>query len=425
MKRFFSFVCFVMVMAWAMAVTVKEVPNVHLVDSTQFVSNPNGVLSASAVAQINQMVRQVWRNSTCELVVVAVDDIEPNDIDQFATELYEAWGIGKKDKDNGVLMVIAKNGRRAVIRTGYGTEGVLPDITAGRILRNDMFPNFKQEDYDAGVIAGVNQVAQILTNPEYAAELNSRYANNASDNEEEDFWVWFGGYIGLSILLTLVLIVCLWVIYLNNKKHPTVCFNKLKSLSIPVVIIACFGLGIPLLAYLQLRNLMRRVRNSNRRCPHCGTPMHKLDEERDNDYLNTGQDMEEQLNSVDYDVWLCPKCGEKDIIPFDNPDSQFVKCPNCGAKTAQLVENRIIQQPTTRNEGIGEYTYYCHHCRTNHGKRYRLPKKVDNDAAAAAIGGAILGGMLGGGRSGGFGGGFGGGSFGGGHTGGGGASGGW
>ncbi len=426
MKRFFSFSIAMMAIATCLAVSVKEVPNVHLQDSLQFVSNPDGVLSQSAVAQLNATIRQVWNQSTTELAVVAVDDIDPEDIDQFATELYEDWGIGKKDRDNGVLMVIAKNPRRAVIRTGYGAEGVLPDITCGHIWRNTMFPDFQDGDYDGGTIAGVNEVAKILTNPEYAAELNSKYANNArTSTEDDDFWAWLGGWIAVSMFVTLLALAYFWYIYFSNKKTPAIGYNKLKKLNVPMGVVAALGLGIPLLALVRLHNLMRRLRNTTRKCPRCGTPMQKLDEEHDNYYLNTGQDMEEQLDSVDYDVWLCPKCGEKDIIPFDNPNSQYVKCPNCGAKTAHLISNRILRDSTPTSEGVGVRTYYCEHCRSHHDDTYKIEKKADPAAAAAA--GAIIGTMLGaGGRGGGFGGGgFGGGSFGGGRTGGGGASGGW
>lgn len=412
-----------MAVATGWAITVKEVPFVYSQDSTKFVSNPNGILSSTTVAQLNATIRQAWRQSSCEFMVAVVDHTDPEDIDQFATELFEAWGLGKKDKDNGVLMVVAKDQRQAIIRTGYGVEGILPDITCWHILDQDMFPDFKKNDYDAGVTAGVDQVCKILTDPEYAAEVQSKYANHKQLTEDDDFWAWFGGYICLSLIITLIAIGYFWWVYFSNKKTPALGYNKLKKFNLPVAVLAAIGLGIPILAYFRLHNLMRRLRNTGRKCPHCGTEMVKQDEEHDNYYLNTGQDMEEQLNSVDYDVWLCPKCGEKDVIPFDNPDSPYVKCPTCGAKTARLESVRVLRPATTQQEGEEAYIYHCEHCRNNHQKRRTIPKKADPAAAAAA--GLIIGSMLGGGGGRSGGGGFGGGFTGGGRTGGGGASGGW
>ena len=144
--------------------------------------------------------------------------------------------------------------------------------------------------------------------------------------------------------------------------------------------------------------------------------MNKLDEVHDNYYLTPSQDLEEQLNSIDYDVWLCPNCGEKDVIPYVNQRSSYTVCPQCGAKACSLTSDRIITKPTTKLNGQGMKTYSCANCHKSYYKSYIIPKV----AAEVPI---IIGG-IGGRGGGGFGGGIGGG-FGGGMTGGGGASGGW
>ena len=87
--------------AAARTYSVADVPNVHLDDSTRFVSNPDGILSDATVAGIDAAMRDIRRTSSAEAVVVVVDDIEGGDIDEFATDLFEKWGLGKSDKDNG------------------------------------------------------------------------------------------------------------------------------------------------------------------------------------------------------------------------------------------------------------------------------------------------------------------------------------
>ena len=150
-------ICLVSVVS-VTAYTVDEIPNVHVTDHTRYVSNPDGILSQSAVTQSDSIISGIWRETTAEVVVVAVNDIGNADINTFATELFTKWGIGKKDNDNGLLVLIVKGQRKAVIRTGYGVEGVAPDIIAGRIIRDGMAPNFKNGDYDAGTIAALKQL---------------------------------------------------------------------------------------------------------------------------------------------------------------------------------------------------------------------------------------------------------------------------
>ncbi len=160
--------------------TVDEVPNVHVADSSAYVCDPDGILSAQATAEINSLMRGIRRTTSAEPMVVIVDNIDPDDIDIFATELFEHWGLGKSDVDNGLLVLVAKDLRRAAIRPGYGLEGVLPDIVCAGILKNRMFPEFRNGDYSAGLVAASQAISSILTDPEAAAEFRS-------EQEDADF----------------------------------------------------------------------------------------------------------------------------------------------------------------------------------------------------------------------------------------------
>ena len=135
------------------AYSPADIPNVHKANRTRYVSNPDGVLSRQAEERLDSLLGAVWQATSAEVVVVAVDSIEGADIDSFATELFSLWGIGKKDNDNGLLILISRGDRRATLRTGYGLEGVLPDAVCGRIIRGDMAPRFREGDYDGGTLA--------------------------------------------------------------------------------------------------------------------------------------------------------------------------------------------------------------------------------------------------------------------------------
>ncbi|MDE5720625.1 MAG: TPM domain-containing protein, partial [Paramuribaculum sp.] len=89
------------------AYTPGDIPNVHLSDRTRYVSNPDGVLSPAAEVRLDSLLGNIWQKTSAEVVVVAVESIEGGDIDSFATELFTLWGIGKKDNDNGLLILIS------------------------------------------------------------------------------------------------------------------------------------------------------------------------------------------------------------------------------------------------------------------------------------------------------------------------------
>lgn len=392
-----------------------DVPNVHLSDSTKFVSNPDGLLDKASEDEINRRLADVWRRTTAEPVVVAIGSIPDGyDVNHYANDLFELWGIGKKDTENGLLILIVGDQRKYVVRTGTGLGGVLPDALCGRVMRHEAVPHFKNGEYGRGTLAAVNTFADAMTSPEAADELRSKYANNASPDSETDFFTFYlyccagGGIFAL-----------IWILYLlatGRGRDEQQRYQRLSDAR-PVVLFLCFlCLGAALPAFLICRLAMNRLRNHPRNCPNCSHAMRKLDEQTDNNFLTPAQDTEEQLNSVDYDVWLCDNCGEKDVIPYINKRSHFTECPNCGARACSLVGNRIIKQPTTSATGLGERIYTCRNC----GKQSSRPYTIAKLAAAAPV---VL--FPGGGGGGGFGGGFGGGSFGGGGTMGGGASGGW
>ena len=415
MKKLIQIIfCFLISLPAMIAVPVDGVENVHLKDRTRFVTDGAGVMSAQGLRRADLMLADIWEQSSAEPVVVIVDNLDGEGADDYATRLFTEWGIGKKDKDNGVLVLISVGDRRAVIRTGYGAEGVLPDAIASGIIRNDMAPRFRQGDYEGGVIAAINTLSKVMTDPAARDELMSRYANDAgAKGDDTDF---FKAYLGFSLFIgVLMLVVVLWL-YLSSRRQPTAtAYARLQSIKLPCLAATFMALGIPLAAYLLLVLLMRHVRLHKRLCPHCSTRMARVDEDNDNNYLTQAQDAEERLDSVDYDVWLCPKCGETDIIPYVNPSKNYTVCSRCGARACTLVNRRTMVAPTTRHEGQGVEEYMCLNCRCRTQKPVTIAKVVQPPVVI----------MPGGGRGFGGGGGFSGGSFGGGMTGGGGASGGW
>lgn len=406
----------------AMAVeSVDDVPNVHVANSRRYVSDQAQVFSHSARSQTDAMIDSIWRTTSVEMAVVTVDALpEDTDIDTFATDLFEKWGIGKSENDNGLLIILSRDDRRVALRSGYGLEGVLPDVVLGRIRRNVMTPLLAQDKFDQGLMAGVQAVGQILTDPAVSDEIMA--GTSASDEGDLTLDDLFTFYLWFAVAIALCMSVAIVSVALSSRKLGEVeRYQRLRVYGGTALFVAFLTMGMGAPAYLWLRWKLQRLRRHKRLCPNCGRRMMLVDEEHDNDFLTPAQDTEERLLSVDYDVWLCPDCRSTEILAYENPSSGFVNCPRCGAKAMSVTSRRTLQPATTRQDGVGEDVMVCRNCGHHTGRRFRIPRVVDDSAlvAASVLGAAAT-------RRGGFGGGgFSGGGFGGGHTGGGGTSGGF
>ena len=123
-----------------------EIPNVQRMDRRRYVSNPDGILSAGAVARIDSLCASLRERGLAQVAVVAVDDIEGGDVFSFAVELFRSWGVGSAESDNGLGILLVKELREIRFVTGGGLEGILPDALCKRIQLNYMLPAFREGD---------------------------------------------------------------------------------------------------------------------------------------------------------------------------------------------------------------------------------------------------------------------------------------
>jgi uncharacterized protein len=113
------------------------------------------ILSAAARARLTEALRAHEDATTNQIVVLTVPTIQPESIEAYAVKVVEAWRIGQKGKDNGVLVVVVPADRKMRIEVGYGLEPTLTDGACGEIIRTVMTPAFKQGNYDKGIEEGV------------------------------------------------------------------------------------------------------------------------------------------------------------------------------------------------------------------------------------------------------------------------------
>lgn len=413
-KRLTTILAFVLVATAAVLAQEQyyapsDVPNVQRQNENRYLSDPAHFIDASSTAHIDSTLQNLRKATGVQAAVVVLPNMAGDmDVDTYATELFTLWGLGDKKKDNGLLVLVSVGDRKYAIRTGYGIEDVLPDAICGRIKRNIMQPAFKKGDYSGGLNAAVDKISSVLCDPAIRDEM----LGDIAAQEREDWMNVLSLYIGFCVVVTLLALAWLLLALRGVRgKTPYDKYQATRTLSKVSGACAWFTLGMTLLVYIPLRMIMRGWRNGVHYCSNCGTKMGKLDEESDNEYLTPAQDAEERIKSVDYDVWLCPKCGTTDIYRFDE-DSGYSECPYCHARTCRFVRDTVMRRPTQYQEGVGAKTYTCLNCKKTHSIAYKIAK------LAPTV-------IVGGGGFGSGGGGISGGSWGGGSTGGGGASGGW
>lgn len=120
------------------------------------------VLSAAQRDQLESDLADLERGTSAEVAVVTVPSLGDSSIEEYATGLFNAWGIGKQDRDNGVLILVSPGDRAIRLEVGYGLEAVLPDGLAGAIIRETFIPRFRDGDLPAGILEGTARVVEIV-----------------------------------------------------------------------------------------------------------------------------------------------------------------------------------------------------------------------------------------------------------------------
>lgn len=329
----------------ARAERLADIPNPRVQNGT-WVTDTSGTLNPQTVALLNERMANFERQTGGEFAVVVIRSLDGLTIEDAAEKLFQMWGIGKKKSDNGLLFLWSTGDRRLRVEVGYGLEGVLPDGKVGAILDQYVVPRFKAEQFDQGVVDGLDALMAVARNEPLALSSPS----TESYDEASDGWP-------------------LW----------------LK------------GLGALPLGFLSLFGLRKWRRLHPRRCPQCRAGMKRLDEARDDDHLNKGQLAEEHVGSVDYDVWQCPSCGHHITLRYPKWLSQYGSCPQCHNRTLAST-SETIRSATTSSEGSARVTEKCGFCTYTHEYTKTLPR-ISESSSSSGGGGSSS--SFGGGSSGG------------------------
>jgi uncharacterized protein len=145
------------------------------------VTDLTGTLSAAQKSELEARIAAYESRRGSQIAVLMLPTTKPEEIEQYAIRVAEAWKIGRKGVDDGLILVVAKDDRRLRIEVGYGLEGAIPDSVAKRVIEERITPRFRDGDFYGGVRDGVEQLIRLAEGEKLPAPQASR-GRQAPDN---------------------------------------------------------------------------------------------------------------------------------------------------------------------------------------------------------------------------------------------------
>jgi uncharacterized protein len=138
------------------------------------------LLSPEQVAQLTQLSAEVEQASSRQFVVATIPDLQGYEITDYGYQLLRTWGIGQKDANNGIILIVAPNERKVRVEVGYGLEPIMTDALSSQIINQTIVPKFKAGDMAGGIVAGAQAIAEQMKQPLEVAEQKAKAAQDAA-----------------------------------------------------------------------------------------------------------------------------------------------------------------------------------------------------------------------------------------------------
>jgi uncharacterized protein len=341
----------------------------------------SGTVSQEAIEHINMVCKEINERLKREMCVVVIPTTNGIKHSKFATDLFNQWGVGSPGipgmpgvwRDNGIMLFVATDDRRAWIALGDGIDSKEEVRLAQQIIDDIVLPNFRDGDGNSALYEGIRACATRI----YAvADLDSpRMLPSVSATGRAPK-----------------------AIRKHKRRGPITWFPWIIGGSV----IGGIGLLIGGRYYMRYRP---------RHCKTCSLEMVRLEEDQDDQFLNDAEQTEEYLGSVDYDIWACLKCEEVEKIRYGKLFTRYSKCPKCWYVTVLKIEKVLIHANYSHG-GKVRVIEDCKSCDYRRTYTYLTPMKVKSSSSSSS--GSSFGGGGGGGSG-----------FSGGSSSGGGAGGGW
>ena len=338
---------------------VEDVPNVQLIDYTRFVSDPADSIDEADEAVLNQRIGYLRDSLDVEIAVVvlpAIDGDKYGSAREFANELFNTWGIGKKETDRGLLILLITNedNREITFEVGYGLEGQLTDGLCKLIQKRRMIPPMKEGRYGEGLLAGVEEVRKVLTKDSTLEAEKKRKTRNR-------ILIWW--LVGLSYYG--------FYLYEERKKaqysiHIATMDRANRKANSMALGMGIFFFQIPaMLIYFLVKWIFRRQFVAECYCPECGALGRFKRVKKD-------QVREETLVKV-YSVW-CRNCHHTAVLDIRRRQKPAL-CPECRSIGSFDLDTVNEMQLIT----LDVYHFACRNC--GHIVEEKLPARVKEKQA--------------------------------------------
>lgn len=285
-----------------------------------YVNDFAGLLTARDKKETRTALMNLRNETGVELSVVTIRSIRDyktgdETLESFATNLFNTWGIGDRQKNDGALILVAARDRRVRIELGSGYGSSYTAQTQS-VIDEQMIPHFKKQNFCQGILEGTNALIKILS--ERAATVTTTPTPVPPVSP-----------------------------VIAQTDQPGVAAGTIVGWA---MVIAAAGLIIWL--FLRLRP---------KRCTNCRAAMKRLDSSSENEFLDKGQRLEMSLGSVDYQVWHCARCNKNSLEAKPHWLSSFSTCHVCNYRTFETQVQTLVY-PTQFSPGTEQRTVVCHHC---------------------------------------------------------------
>ncbi|HLM47027.1 MAG TPA: TPM domain-containing protein [Myxococcaceae bacterium] len=333
--------------------TVDSIPRPHQgswsVDTT-------GTLHTSTLAAVDQWGSAINDRGLGQLAVAVVNTTEGRNPRTFATELFNHWGIGHAGRDDGALLFIALQDRKAEIILGNGVDTASDLARSDSLMSGEIVPAFKRGDPNGAVRAGALGLVRLLEN----SPLNVPSTQVASNS---------GASAGSTPVHSQ-----------PEHSQPEYYKQPVDWMDWSPSWFLGGGAGGLVIGFAGLR---RWLRNRPRICKQCQQPRQRLSENVDDAHLDEGQRHEEKLGSVDYDVWWCRECCDAHVERYNAWTSRYSTCPSCDYATKSESSTTLVAA-TYDHGGTVEVTVTCGHCSYRNTFTRSTPQRTRSESSSSS-----------------------------------------
>ncbi|MGC4115757.1 MAG: TPM domain-containing protein [Myxococcales bacterium] len=302
-----------------------------------------------------------------ELVVVVIDSVDGAVPREYTTRLFNRWRLDSGSRNKGVLLLAALKDRKAEIVVGDGFASGVASFTDA-VMNGTVVPHFKAGHPREALVAGATALVDKLLLASEAptvALARDREADTARASQNAPS----PGTPSPMTPLSRAPIPAGPSPTSPDDEPPLL--DRLARTADDNPLPVWGGLGGALLGgFLGVR---RYLRNKPRICPSCHVPMVRLDEATDDAHLSAGEQKEEELGSVDYDIWMC-ECGQVTKERYGAFFTSYSRCPRCSYKTVHST-SRTLRAATYDHSGTAEVTEDCKHCSYHRTYTRTIPRR--------------------------------------------------